>query len=213
MGENGEQDINYMQNRTLNESKSNGIDVFLFEVWNSGEYTYRGKVALAGEPYQTEQLDQKRELRKVWIFPLKIMEKENCIDGDIIYRQSEIKRKRVRHISDEYLIKVADSVKGKPGIREIKTTTFQRSEYVVEYAKRRANGKCQLCGHDAPFKDKNGDAYLEVHHIEWLSKGGEDTIFNAVALCPNCHRKMHSLGLEEDIKKLKKLAEEVKWKY
>ncbi|WP_296863638.1 HNH endonuclease [Thermosyntropha sp.] len=28
-------------------------------------------------------------------------------------------------------------------------------------------------------------------HIEWLSRGGTDTIDNTVALCPNCHRKMH----------------------
>ncbi|WP_068985414.1 HNH endonuclease [Lysinibacillus xylanilyticus] len=32
-----------------------------------------------------------------------------------------------------------------------------------------------------------------------LWKGGEDTIENCVALCPNCHRKMHSLALNEDI--------------
>ena len=37
-----------------------------------------------------------------------------------------------------------------------------------------------------------------------LSKGGEDTVENAVALCPNCHRKMHSLCLEEDILTLQK---------
>lgn len=156
------------------------------------------------------QLDADEKMRKVWIFPLKLIESDNIIDGDIIYKQSEIKRKKVKRLSDEYLIKVADSVHGKPGVRKIKTTTFQRSEYVVEYAKRRANGKCQLCGMEAPFKDKNGEAYLEVHHIVWLSKGGEDTIFNAVALCPNCHRKMHSLGLKEDVEKLKKVVEEEK---
>ena len=55
----------------------------------------------------------------------------------------------------------------------------------------------------APFKDKNGNPYLENHHVEWLSKGGEDTIDNAVALCPNCHKKMHILDDEEDVKALK----------
>ena len=29
--------------------------------------------------------------------------------------------------------------------------------------------------------------------------GGEDTIENAVALCPNCHRMMHSLRRKSDI--------------
>jgi 5-methylcytosine-specific restriction protein A len=39
---------------------------------------------------------------------------------------------------------------------------------------------------------------LEVHHIQWLSNDGDDTIDNIVALCPNCHRKMHILDLEKD---------------
>ena len=34
------------------------------------------------------------------------------------------------------------------------TSQFQRDQYISEYAKRRADGKCQLCGKDAPFKNK-----------------------------------------------------------
>ncbi|MFV5483444.1 HNH endonuclease [Acinetobacter towneri] len=44
--------------------------------------------------------------------------------------------------------------------------------------------------------------YLETHHIVWLARGGEDTISNTVALCPNCHKRMHLLDLEEDKVKL-----------
>ena len=33
--------------------------------------------------------------------------------------------------------------------------------------------------------------FLEVHHIKWLSNGGEDSVENALALCPNCHRQAH----------------------
>jgi 5-methylcytosine-specific restriction protein A len=32
---------------------------------------------------------------------------------------------------------------------------------------------------------------LEVHHKKQLSEGGEDTVENAIALCPNCHREAH----------------------
>lgn len=81
-------------------------------------------------------------------------------------------------------------------------TSYVRNEYITEYAKRRANGTCQLCRKEAPFKDKNGRPYLEVHHIVPLSEGGEDSIENTVALCPNCHRKMHSLGDVKDVKYL-----------
>ncbi|WP_083791491.1 HNH endonuclease [Chlorobium ferrooxidans] len=37
----------------------------------------------------------------------------------------------------------------------------------------------------------NGDPYLESHHVIWLSRDGRDSVDNVVALCPNCHRKMH----------------------
>jgi 5-methylcytosine-specific restriction protein A len=47
---------------------------------------------------------------------------------------------------------------------------------------------------------------LETHHIKWLSKDGEDCIENTVALCPNCHRKMHILDLGDDRKQLIRVA-------
>lgn len=75
-----------------------------------------------------------------------------------------------------------------------------------EYAKQRANGICQLCHLPAPFIDRDGKPYLESHHIIWLSDGGEDSISNTVALCPNCHRKMHALNLDDDVNKLLQIA-------
>lgn len=92
-------------------------------------------------------------------------------------------------------------------LRQIGTTnTYVRNKYVSEYAKRRAHGICQLCGNQAPFIDLEGKPFLETHHIIWLAKGGTDSIENTVALCPNCHRKMHILNLEEDVEKLLKIA-------
>ena len=72
--------------------------------------------------------------------------------------------------------------------------------------KKKANGRCQLCGMPAPFSDKNGEPYLESHHVKWLSKGGEDSIDNVVALCPNCHRKMHVVNDVDDLEKLMRIA-------
>ena len=44
----------------------------------------------------------------------------------------------------------------------------------------------------APFmKKSNDEPYLEVHHIKPLSQGGEDSLENVKAICPNCHRKIH----------------------
>ncbi|MCR5760750.1 MAG: HNH endonuclease [Sphaerochaetaceae bacterium] len=88
------------------------------------------------------------------------------------------------------------------------TSRFERNATIVEYAKRRANGICQLCEKPAPFYDSQRKPYLEVHHIDWLSEGGSDTISNTVALCPNCHRKMHICNDYSDVEKLKRIAEQ-----
>lgn len=90
--------------------------------------------------------------------------------------------------------------------RGIQTSIYNRSVYIKEFAKKVANGICQLCENEAPFFDKYGQPFLEVHHIHYLSKGGNDTIDNVIALCPNCHRKIHQLELEEDAKKVKEKA-------
>jgi len=87
----------------------------------------------------------------------------------------------------------------KPKKKKVSTTGYERDPYVVEYAKRRANGKCQLCSEKAPFNNVIGKPYLEAHHIIWLSKGGTDSINNTVALYPNCHRKMHILNAKRDV--------------
>lgn len=69
-----------------------------------------------------------------------------------------------------------------------------------------AKGICQLCGENAPFLNKEGEPFLEVHHIKELANGGSDSLDNVIALCPNCHRKIHILHDEEDIEFLTDLA-------
>lgn len=80
---------------------------------------------------------------------------------------------------------------------------FTRNEYIREYVRLRAEGICELCESKAPFCDKYGNPFLETHHVEYLSKGGKDSIENVVALCPNCHRRIHNLKLESDLDSLK----------
>lgn len=69
---------------------------------------------------------------------------------------------------------------------------FVRNPDVVAEVIARASGRCGRCGSQAPFKRiSNGTPYLEVHHIVPLALGGSDSLDNAIALCPNCHRYMH----------------------
>lgn len=88
----------------------------------------------------------------------------------------------------------------------IQTSSYSRNAEVKQIALDRARGKCALCGKDAPFLTKEGKPFLEIHHIIPLSLGGSDSTDNVVALCPNCHRKMHILNLGEDVFRLKNIS-------
>lgn len=80
----------------------------------------------------------------------------------------------------------------KPKQRIISVAVYDRNPDVVAEVLFRANGKCEKCQEFAPFnRVSDGTPYLEVHHIEQLAKGGDDKVENAIALCPNCHRKAH----------------------
>jgi 5-methylcytosine-specific restriction protein A len=69
---------------------------------------------------------------------------------------------------------------------------FSRNPDVVAEVIARAKGRCESCKTEAPFlRRRDGTPYLEVHHIKQLADDGEDTVANAVALCPNCHREKH----------------------
>ncbi len=75
---------------------------------------------------------------------------------------------------------------------DVIASVFVRNPDVVAEVLFQAEGKCQRCAKPAPFKRaSDGTAYLEVHHRVPLAVGGEDTVANAIALCPNCHRELH----------------------
>lgn len=79
-----------------------------------------------------------------------------------------------------------------PVTRIVSTIVFIRNPDVVAEVLAQANGVCSLCNQRAPFKRKKDQSpYLEVHHRKRLADGGEDTVANAIAVCPNCHRKAH----------------------
>jgi 5-methylcytosine-specific restriction protein A len=200
MGLVGHQSIDFAQNKTLAESATNGVTVHLFEVHKRGVYEYVSIVRLAQAPYIGRQPDKNGQLRRVWIFPVRPTDQvgapriPQAAIADVLERQ----RKVASRLSAEDLAQRAMQDRGPVSSRVTTGTSFVRNEYVAEYARRRAAGKCELCETEAPFKGKSGEPYLECHHIVWFAHGGTDTVDNTVALCPNCHRKMHILNRSKD---------------
>ena len=200
-GREGDQKLE-RQNKILYYSDTNGVDVHLFIVEKAKEYIYWGIVKLAGEPYQEEQEDINKHLRKVWMFPVKpIAEFEGNLEKDLT--EKEIIRLSNRQLARRSAISKVDKTP-----KTTETTVYYRDPYLKEIVKRIAEGKCQYCGNDAPFIDKNGVPYLEEHHVKRLADGGTDTIDNVVAICPNCHRRMHVLNNEADVLILEAVAEQ-----
>jgi len=79
-----------------------------------------------------------------------------------------------------------------PKARLSESLVYERDRQVGVAVLARAKGFCECCKKRSPFiKKSTGKLYLEVHHKIFLSEGGEDTVENAEALCPNCHREKH----------------------
>ena len=93
----------------------------------------------------------------------------------------KIREKRLNNYKDDV-----------PQKTEVVSFSFKRNPDVAAHVLERANGICEACKQKAPFlRAKDNTPYLEIHHIIRLADGGKDNIKNAIALCPNCHRKVH----------------------
>ncbi len=104
-------------------------------------------------------------------------------------QQETIDSKKLDHNTRLERLKHANR---KPEIIEIITRGYKRNPDVIVEVLHRANGKCEHCGRSAPFmRSSDNTPYLEVQHMKSLSEDGEDTIENAIAVCPNCHKEFH----------------------
>jgi len=88
----------------------------------------------------------------------------------------------------------------KPAVVTSTISTFVRDPAVKAWVLKKANGHCEGCAAPAPFNGTDGLPYLEVHHVMPLSSHGSDTTSNAVALCPNCHRRCHYSADRDEFK-------------
>ena len=213
MGQIGDQDIDFAQNRTLKESNNTSIVVYLFEMYRDQYYRYRGIVKLEGEPFQENETDLNGDFRKVWKFPLKVISPLDYLPESYLAEAEKNQEKSLKRLDDRALMEKAKAASeaSVDSNMTVRHKVYVRDQAISRYVKRRAHGFCQLCEQPAPFK-VDGEPYLEEHHVIPLSEGGSDKIENACALCPNCHTRMHRLNLQTDKEKIyKKMAEDEAW--
>lgn len=65
-----------------------------------------------------------------------------------------------------------------------------RSKKICELIKKRDNYTCTVC-HEIWFEKINWGKYIEVHHLQEISRWWPDKPFNMISVCANCHRKIH----------------------
>lgn len=70
-GSKGDQTLSRGLNKSLMRAFENNMPVYLFEVFEQGKYTFRGRVNLASPPFAEEGEDSEGHARKIWVFPLR----------------------------------------------------------------------------------------------------------------------------------------------
>lgn len=164
------------------------------KLWEYGDLDLTVEALILNSPkyhelFSSDQIEYcKEKMKKYGYFPQGVTSAEEDIEA----------------ITGQTLRELAKKVEGRTVKKRQEVEVFERNPFVSKCAREHANGVCELCGAEAPFKDTKGRPFLEVHHVDWLSTGGKDSIDNTVALCPNCHRKMHVLDRAVDRTVLKK---------
>jgi 5-methylcytosine-specific restriction protein A len=151
----------------------------------SGPFTYQGI-------YKYHNIHRESDDSK-W-FELERNNAESGVIEDAVFAsQSFVDQTNAsRQSSHEQRLERLAAAPKKPSSVLVLSTNYKRNPDVVVEVLARANGRCEECGQAAPFiRKSDGTPYLEVHHRVPLAENGEDTVENAVGLCPNCHREAH----------------------
>lgn len=128
-----------------------------------------------------------------WNSPaMPISKAEEILNIEDYYKEFNLAIVQSRRLTKEARMKRLAHANRTPVQTKIVQIIYKRNPDVVAEVLERAAGRCEACGNMAPFFRQSDDSpYLEVHHIIALSEGGEDTLENTIAVCPNCHRRYH----------------------
>jgi 5-methylcytosine-specific restriction protein A len=177
-------------NRAIAEHAEEGRTLYLFRSRGKGNgNTYVGEFSCA-DWFTRVQPDVEGQDRPALVFrlvpvsiPAGTIEAEAEDEGDLLPDSLAAAR-------------IAALAACRPSSDEISQSAprriYQRSRKVAHYVLMRSKGLCESCDKPAPFMKKDGTPYLEPHHVNRLSDGGLDHPRYVGAVCPSCHREIHS---------------------
>jgi 5-methylcytosine-specific restriction enzyme A len=172
-------------NKAIANHSAEGKSLLLFKKEKAG---LRFEDELVYDSHHIERApDREHNLRDAIVFELRPIESVTEVVEDV-----EPAAAPAEPDLDALRTKAMAAAKESPGKTQSTTTIFERSRHVRDYVVARAKGHCEGCTASAPFLRVNGVPYLEPHHIRRLTDGGPDDPRHVIALCPNCHRRVHS---------------------
>lgn len=178
-------------NKSIRDHRAEGKDILLFEeVKKSNKVRYKGLFELASweniAGKDKENLD-----RKLIVFNLI----QVSTDAETEAWPSPIEVSALNPPAEKDLRAAAYAASEEISTIIVGNTVRhwrKRSDAVKEYVLSRAKGVCEACDLPAPFKKRDGTDYLEPHHTNRLADDGPDSPLYVGAICPNCHRRIHS---------------------
>ncbi|WP_428031541.1 HNH endonuclease [Ancylobacter sp.] len=184
----GEGQIGDMQmvrgNRQIGGHAAAGKSLLLFRKDRSGRLRFEGEW-VCENVLERDAPDRNRAMRRAFVFELRPLEAVKVeVDKD--------KRLQVEEHIDVLRSQAMAAAKMAAPSDTVFRTVYERSIAVRRYVLARAKGLCEGCAACAPFNRPDGTPYLEPHHIRRVSDGGPDDPRHVIALCPNCHRRVHA---------------------
>lgn len=178
-------------NEAIRDHQKNGKDLLLFEDLGKGKgVRYTGLFECASW-YELTGTDKTKQSRKIIVFNL-IPVETAATNPDIPVKIAQSTKTpsldKLRQAA--YAASGGDKAISKPS--NAKREYYERSDEVRYYVLARAKGICEACDQAAPFRKKGGTPYLEPHHTTRLADEGLDHPASVGAICPTCHRRIHS---------------------
>lgn len=208
--------------RTLNKSaaRRSALSSFLSRR-NASSYEFRMQnISALMEELHLPRIKgylPRRNVGTVRVSLLRLINEALSSDGGAALATSDPSALQARSLAAQLMYEFTPNLAPGPGRaapvrRPAETWSFVRDPAIVGWVLAHARGKCEICDDPAPFLTRDAQPYLEVHHVRPLAEGGPDTIDNACATCPTCHRRLHygsdSQRLRlETIKKIERLVD------
>ena len=108
---------------------------------------------------------------------------------DCLYGRGTPDRRVVREIPNPELFGSSDDMRIRYVTEQRKGGRDSEFRRVATGMRETYAGRCQVCEYDP--RNRYAQEICHVHHVVWLSRGGDNDRSNLVVLCPNHHAIVH----------------------